>query len=59
MQNNTIGLDLILTIIFVILKLTNVITWSWIWVLSPMWIGALVAVALVVIFGILSAIFDN
>jgi hypothetical protein len=26
----------VLTIVFVILKLTNVIDWSWFWVLSPL-----------------------
>jgi len=33
-----IGLAGTLTIIFVILKLTGVISWSWLWVLSPLWI---------------------
>lgn len=28
----------VLTIVFIVLKLTNVITWSWWWVLSPIWI---------------------
>lgn len=28
----------LLTIVFITLKLTHVIAWSWIWVLSPMWI---------------------
>jgi membrane protein YdbS with pleckstrin-like domain len=28
-----------LTILFIGLKLTNVITWSWWWVLSPIWIS--------------------
>lgn len=27
-----------LTIAFIVLKLCNVIAWSWVWVLSPMWI---------------------
>lgn len=27
-----------LTIVFIILKLTNVIDWSWVWILSPIWI---------------------
>lgn len=27
-----------LTIAFIVLKLTNVIAWSWWWVLSPIWI---------------------
>jgi len=29
----------VLALIFIVLKLCNVITWSWIWVLSPIWIG--------------------
>jgi hypothetical protein len=28
----------LLTIVFIALKLTNYIDWSWWWVLSPMWI---------------------
>lgn len=27
-----------LTILFIALKLTGVISWSWLWVLSPIWI---------------------
>lgn len=30
----------VLTIVFVVLKLTNAIAWSWWWVLSPLWISA-------------------
>jgi hypothetical protein len=33
-----IGLPGLLTILFVILKATNYITWSWLWVFSPLWI---------------------
>ena len=32
------GSTILLTIVFIILKLYNVIGWSWIWVLSPIWI---------------------
>lgn len=35
-----IGFAGILAIVFIVLKLTEVITWSWIWVLSPLWVGA-------------------
>jgi len=31
----------LLTILFIGLKLTNHIQWSWLWVLSPLWIGFL------------------
>jgi predicted outer membrane repeat protein len=34
----------LLTIVFIVLKLCHVIAWSWLWVLSPLWLGfALVA----------------
>ena len=39
-----IGFTGFLTLIFVTLKLTGVIAWSWWWVLSPLWIGALTGV---------------
>lgn len=34
-----VGFFGLLTIVFVTLKLTNTIDWSWWWVLSPLWIG--------------------
>ena len=34
-----IGFSGLLTLIFIALKLTNVIDWSWWWVLSPIWIS--------------------
>ena len=39
----------LLTIAFIVLKLLNVIEWSWVWVLSPIWISAaLIALYLLV-----------
>lgn len=40
-------------IVFIILKLTGTLTWSWLWVLSPLWIGfalslIIVAAALII-----------
>lgn len=34
-----IGFCGLLTIAFIVLKLCEVITWSWVWVLAPMWIS--------------------
>ena len=34
-----IGFLGLLTILFIGLKLGGVITWSWIWVLAPLWLG--------------------
>lgn len=36
----SIGIGMILFIVFLILKLTNNIDWSWWWVTSPLWISA-------------------
>lgn len=39
----------LLTIVFIVLKLTKVVSWSWLWVLSPLWIPAAIIVVAVVI----------
>lgn len=38
----------LLQIVFIVLKLCNVITWSWLWVLSPLWISLLIGVLLMI-----------
>lgn len=35
----SIGLDVLLFIVFLVLKLVGVIDWSWWWVTSPLWIA--------------------
>ncbi|MCV9929494.1 hypothetical protein OIU83_17670 [Flavobacterium sp. LS1R49] len=48
-QQNGIGFGGILTIVFIILKLTKYIDWSWWWVLSPVLIPiAFVSVAFLI-----------
>ena len=37
MKTNGIGFLSVLTLIFITLKLCGVITWSWWWVVAPMW----------------------
>lgn len=32
----------VIQIVFIILKLTNLIHWPWLWVLSPLWISAII-----------------
>lgn len=34
-----IGFTGALTLVFIVLKLTHVVNWSWWWVLSPLWLG--------------------
>lgn len=41
-----IGFCGLLTILFIGLKLGGVIHWSWIWVLSPLWISALIGIGI-------------
>lgn len=56
MSNNTsssgIGFCGLLTIVFITLKLTGVIDWSWIWVLFPLWVSAVFVAASLLILGI-------
>lgn len=41
-----IGFAGLLTIVFIVLKLLGQITWSWLWVLSPLWITAALTVGI-------------
>ena len=50
-----LGLGTVLFLIFLVLKLCNVIDWSWWWVLAPIWIP----IALVVILLILKFIVED
>ena len=52
-----IGFVGLLTILFIGLKLTNYVDWSWWWVLSPIWISIALVIAIVVIVIIIIAIF--
>lgn len=48
-KNTSIQLPLVVFIIFLILKLTNNIDWSWWWVTSPLWIPVALGFSLIVI----------
>lgn len=51
-----VGFIGLLTILFIALKLLGVIDWSWIWILSPIWISIalciLIIIAAYIYFGI-------
>ena len=51
-----VGFCSLLTIAFIVLKLTKVISWSWAWVLAPLWITfalyALISIVLVIVINI-------
>jgi len=48
-NNNGIGFLGLLAILFIALKLTGVIAWSWFWVLSPIWIAVLGVIAIMIV----------
>jgi len=55
MKNNSISFGSLLTLTFIVLKLTNTINWSWFWVLSPFIIPTL----LISVLGIIAAMLNN
>lgn len=44
-----IGFCSLLTIVFIVLKLLNVINWSWFWVLSPLIFGTALTILVIAI----------
>ena len=52
--SGSIGFCGLLTVLFIALKLTGYIQWSWLWVVSPLWIKAI----LVLVLAVLAAIAD-
>lgn len=44
-----IGFLGVLTIAFIVLKLCKVISWSWWWVFSPMWIPLSICLAIIAV----------
>lgn len=44
-----IGFFGMLAIVFIALKLANVIDWPWIWVLSPLWIPVALVILIILI----------
>ena len=49
----------LLTILFIALKLTHVIDWSWLWVLSPIWISFAIGVAIILVCFVIALIKDS
>lgn len=55
----TVGFSGLLTIAFIVLKLCGVIAWSWLWVLSPLWIGFMLKLVVVLIVAVIALIADR
>ena len=52
-EGGGIGVCGVLTIIFIVLKCLRIINWSWLWVLSPIWIPVAVVVLIILIYKML------
>ena len=55
-KSGGIGFCGLLTIAFIVLKLCGVITWSWLWVLSPLWISTTLVLLIMIIVLIVVAV---
>ena len=53
-KSGSIGFTGLLAIAFIVLKLIGVIEWSWLWVLSPLWITFAIVFVLFIIYLIIS-----
>lgn len=43
-----IGFCGLLAIVFIVLKLIGIIKWSWVWVLSPLWIPTILVIFFII-----------
>lgn len=48
-NSDGVGFSTLLTLMFIFLKLTGQIDWSWLWVLSPIWITMILVFVLIVV----------
>lgn len=52
-NNNSAGTGIgfcgLLTLVFIVLKLVGVINWSWLWVLSPIWIPTVLVCIIMIV----------
>ena len=53
------GIGVILFTVFLVLKLTGTIDWSWWWVTSPLWIPFVAAVIILGVIGVITIIIEN
>ena len=61
-SSSGIGFFGALALVFIVLKLIGTITWSWVWVLSPLWLGTalvLLIIGLIFLVAIISVFRDD
>jgi len=52
-SSSGIGFLGLLTIVFIVLKLLKIITWSWLWVLAPIWIPVSIFLGIAAMWGLI------
>lgn len=55
-RSGGVSLTSILGVVFIVLKLTGVISWPWVWVLAPFWIPLALVVLILAIIIIITVI---
>ena len=55
-SSSGIGFTGLLFIVFLVLKLTNIIAWSWWWVTAPLWGGLAFVIVLAAAFLVVSGV---
>ena len=55
-SSSGIGFFGLLAILFIALKLTGVIAWSWLWVLAPIWIPFVIVILVLIVVDIAIAV---
>jgi hypothetical protein len=57
MKKGTSGVSFttLLQTVFIVLKLTGLISWSWVWVLAPFWVSVGLLVLYLAVVGVMAA----
>jgi hypothetical protein len=58
-SSNGIGFGTVLFLVFLVLKLTGNIDWSWWWVTSPLWIPLALGVIALGVIGLIAVILNK
>ena len=57
--SNGIGFGTVLFLVFLVLKLTDNIDWSWWWVTAPLWIPLILGVIVLCVIGLIAVMFNK
>ena len=58
-RSSGIGIGMVLFIVFLVLKLTGTINWSWWWVTSPLWIPFALGGLVIGVIGVIAIIIER